>query len=95
MQILFFHRIKTKQQLKAASVDAILLHLWLCLLFLQENVFCKLSHGSLPTDTVAGVFGSIDGHRGSVSRHGAQTSQVQDFDIWYIITFKTNKKKTV
>lgn len=58
-------------------------------------MFGKLSHGSLPADTVASVFGSVDGHRGSVSGHGAQTSKVQGFDIWFISPFKKIKKETV
>lgn len=56
-------------------------------------MFSKLSHGSLPPDAVAGVFGSVDGHRGGVSGHCAQAGQVQDSDIGFISTFKEKKKK--
>lgn len=73
-------------KLEAAAVDAVLFHLRLRLLFLQENVFGKLPHGSLSPDTVAGVLRSIDGYRRSISRYCAQTRQVQNFDICFIVT---------
>lgn len=53
----------------------------------------KLSHGSLPADAVAGVLGSVDGYRRSVSGHRAQTGQVQDFDIRLISAFKGKGKR--
>lgn len=75
-------------RLETADVDAVLFHLWFCLLFLQEDVFGELSHRSLSSDAVARVLCSVDGYCGSVTGHCAQTRQVQDFHIWVIVTWE-------